>query len=98
MPELSQLHLDYQNKNVVVLGVAIDELKLVQEYLQSSPVSYPVFIAESERMDLSNQLGNEQDVLPYTVIINADGKIVKTHYGRINKSLFATTLEPLLAH
>lgn len=98
MPELSQLYLDYQNKNVVVLGVAIDELKLVQEYLQSSPVSYPILIAENERMDLSNQLGNAQDVLPYTVIIDANGKIAKTYYGRINKSLLTTAIEPLLTH
>lgn len=98
MPELSQLYLDYQNKNVVVLGVAIDELKLVQEYLQSSPVSYPILIAENERMDLSNQLGNTQDVLPYTVIIDANGKIAKTYYGRITKSLLATAIDPLLMH
>lgn len=96
MPELSQLHQEFQNRNVVVLGVAIDELALVKDFLQTSPVSYPIFVADIERMDLSNQLGNSQDVLPYTVIINADGSIIKTFFGRISKPLIAETMQSIL--
>lgn len=96
MPELSQLHLAYQNKNVVVLGVAIDDLNLVKDFLHSAPVSYPIFVAENGHMDLSNQLGNDKDVLPYTAIINTDGNMVKTYFGRINKPLLEAAIQPLL--
>lgn len=98
MPELSQLHQKYQNKNVVVLGVAIDDLDAVKEFLKSAPVSYPVLVAKSERMDLSNQLGNDQDVLPYTLIINTDGTVAKNYFGRINEPLLETTIDALLPH
>jgi thiol-disulfide isomerase/thioredoxin len=87
MPELSQLQLEYKNKNVVVLGIAEDELPLVNEYLQSSPVTYPVFIAENDAMNLGASLGNDKGVLPYTVIIDADGNVIDTFYGRISKPL-----------
>lgn len=97
MPELSQLHQTYQNKNVVVLGIAIDELDLVKEFLQTSPVSYPILVTENTGMDLSNQLGNDKDVLPYTVIIDTNGKLVKTYFGRISKPLLETTINPLLS-
>lgn len=96
MPELSQLQLEYKNKNVVVLGIAEDELPLVKEYLQSSPVTYPIFIAENESMNLGADLGNDKGVLPYTVIISADGSVIDTFYGRINKQLLEKSLLNLL--
>lgn len=98
MPELSQLHTENQTKNVVVLGIAIDEIGLVKEFTRETPVSYPLFAAEDEGMALGNDLGNDKGVLPYTVIIDANGKVIKTHFGRINKALLETSLRPLLAH
>ncbi len=96
MPELSQLQLEHKSKNVVVLGIAEDELPLVKEYLQSSPVTYPIFIAENEGMNLGADLGNDKGVLPYTVIIGADGRVIDTFYGRISKALLEKSLQNLL--
>lgn len=96
MPELSQLQQEYKNKNVVVLGIAEDELPLVQEYLRSSPVTYPIFIAENDAMNLGTNLGNDKGVLPYTVIIAADGSVIDTFFGRISKPLLEKTLQNLL--
>lgn len=96
MPELSQLQLEYKSKNVVVLGIAEDELPLVKEYLQSSPVTYPIFVAENEGMNLGTNLGNDKGVLPYTVIIGADGRVIDTFYGRISKPLLEKSLQNLL--
>jgi len=97
MPALSQLYQEYQNKNVVVLGIAIDELALVKDFLLSSPVNYPILISDNESMDLSTELGNDKDVLPYTVIINADGNVIDTFFGRISKPLLETTIQTLLS-
>ena len=97
MPELSDLYTEYKSKNVVVLGVAIDELALVKEFSEATPVSYPLFGAENEGMELAQNLGNDKGVLPYTVIINQQGKVIETYFGRINKSLLESTLRPLLS-
>ncbi len=97
MPELSQLHQEYANKNVVVLGIAIDEISLVKEFTQATPVSYPLFAAEDEGMALGNALGNNKGVLPYTIIIDTNGNVVKTYFGRISKPLLETTLSSLVA-
>lgn len=98
MPELSQLNNEYKNQNAVVLGIAIDEQRLVKEFTLSTPVSYPLLVAENEGMELSSGLGNDKDVLPYTVIINTQGEVVKTYFGRINKPLLETALNPLTIH
>lgn len=98
MPELSKLHEENQNNNLVVLGVAIDELAKIQEFTKETPVSYPLFAAEEDGMSLASGLGNDKGVLPYTVIIDKDGKVIKTYFGRISKPLLETTLKPMLAH
>lgn len=95
MPELSALHSEYKNKNVLVLGIAVDDPVLVKKFSQESPVSYPLFAAEYEGMELAGGLGNDKDILPYTVIINADGAVVETYFGRINKTLLESALRPL---
>ena len=98
MPELSELYTEYKNNNVEVLGVAIDELALVKKFTIESPVSYPLFAAENEGMELAQILGNDKGVLPYTVIINQNGTVIKTYFGRINKTLIKSALYPLLTH
>jgi peroxiredoxin len=96
MPELSQLHLSYQNKNVVVLGIGIDEAHAVKSFIQSNAVSYPLFVSENEGMALNSSLGNSQGVLPYTVIIDTNGDVKDTFYGRLNMTLLTSSIERLI--
>lgn len=96
MPELSALHTQYQNQNITVLGIAIDETAAVADYLKQSPVSYPVFLTENESFELASQLGNNQGVLPYTIIIDADGNVIETFMGRITKEMLEKPLLKLL--
>ncbi len=96
MPELSTLHQTLKHKNVVVLGLAVDEMPLVKAFSESSPVSYPLLIAEDEGMAISNQLGNDKGVLPYTVIIDANGDVVKTFFGRITELMLTEALAPYI--
>ena len=95
MPELSALHQIYQGKNVVVLGVAIDDVATISDFLKETKVSYPLFSAEMEGMEIAANLGNDKAVLPYTVIIKADGSVAKTYFGRISKPLLEETLVKL---
>jgi thiol-disulfide isomerase/thioredoxin len=96
MPELSALHQTYQGKNVVVLGLAIDDVATIAEFLKETKVSYPLFAAEMQGMEIANNLGNDKGVLPYTVIIRADGSVAKTYFGRVSKALLEETLVKLL--
>jgi hypothetical protein len=47
-------------------------------------------------MEIAAKLGNDKDVLPYTVIIKADGSVAKTYFGRVTKPLLEETLLTLL--
>ncbi|PKO46527.1 MAG: redoxin [Betaproteobacteria bacterium HGW-Betaproteobacteria-22] len=96
MPELSAFHDAYQDKNVTVLGIAVDDPAAVKEFLAATPVSYPVLIGEMEANALGDRLGNDKGILPYTVILNADGTIVSTHFGRVDGKLLAQSIAPVL--
>jgi thiol-disulfide isomerase/thioredoxin len=98
MPELSLLHNEHQKNNVVVLGVAIDDVATVNSFVKETKVSYPLFAADMQGMEIASNLGNNKGVLPYTVIIKADGTIAKTYFGRITKSLLEKTLLTLFQH
>lgn len=92
MPELSTLHSESKNKNIVVLGVAIDDVNAINEFSKQTKVSYPLFAADMQGMELASNLGNDKGVLPYTVIIRADGSVAKTYFGRVTKPLLEETL------
>lgn len=96
MPELSALHTEYADKNVVVLGIALDEIDAIKEFTTETPVSYPLFSAEESGGQLAANLGNDKSALPYTVIIKPDGSIANTYFGRISKTLLEETLVNIL--
>lgn len=95
MPELSALNTQYRDKNLIVLGLAIDDLAAVKEFSLETKVSYPLLVAEEGGMELAANLGNNKGVLPFTLIIKPDGTIAKTFFGRISKPLLEETLHTL---
>ena len=96
MPELSSLHEEYKNKNLVVLGVAVDDVAAISDFVKETKVSYPLFAAETQGMDIAAGLGNDKSALPYTVIIKADGSVAETYFGRITKPLLKEALIKIL--
>lgn len=91
MPEISELASAHPE--VTVLGLAIDEAAAVHEFIESTPVSYPLLIAENEGMPLAETLGNHKGVLPYTVIISAQGEVTQVFFGRVNREMLQNALK-----
>jgi peroxiredoxin len=96
MPELSALNTEYQDKNVIVIGIALDDVKLIKTFTEEHQISYPLLAAEDTGANLAFQLGNNKSALPYTVIIKPDGTIAQTYFGRISKALLEQALLQLL--
>jgi thiol-disulfide isomerase/thioredoxin len=90
MPEISALASAHPE--IAVLGVAIDEAAAVHEFTESTPVSYPLLIAENEGMPLAEALGNHKGVLPYTVVISAQGEVTQIFFGRVNRDMLQKAL------
>lgn len=83
MPELVQLQKDLAAKNVQLLGLGIDTPTNIAEFTQKYQISYPVFAAGMDGTNLSQAMGNKAGGLPFTALISAEGKVVKTYSGRL---------------
>jgi thiol-disulfide isomerase/thioredoxin len=84
MPELSTLQQNYAQNNVQLIGLGIDSPSNITDFAKKYQISYPLFAAGMEGTELSRQFGNLAGGLPFTVLISADGKILKSYSGRLN--------------
>ena len=83
MPELSQVALESAPKGINVIGIGIDSPANIAQFAAKLKISYPLYVAGMSGTDLSRQFGNSNGGLPYTVLIGADGKVVKTYLGKL---------------
>ena len=83
MPELSALAAEGGHGKLQVIGIGIDSPGNIAEFAGKIKVSYPLYVAGMSGTDLSRQFGNSTGGLPYTVLIGADGKVLKTYTGRL---------------
>jgi thiol-disulfide isomerase/thioredoxin len=81
MPLLDAAYKRYQDRNVVVLGLAEDTAASVRSSLAARPVSYPVMLADADAPGGSLSFGNTRRVLPYSVLIGEDGRILRQKVG-----------------
>lgn len=96
MPELSALQDKYRARGVIVLGISTDDATKMRQFAQESPVTYPLLSGDFDVMNLAANLGNDRDVLPYTVVLRRDGSIAASYFGRIDLQALESALLPLL--
>jgi len=85
--EIPELNEFYKNKDINLIAIAIDEITDVIKFQDEIPIQYPSFIAdELEGVTLAKKLGNERGVLPFTVIIQPNGLVKKSFYGKVDIS------------
>lgn len=81
MPDIDHFHRDMQPKGWRVIGLAVDGPTPVREFLAKVPVGFDIGLAGFGGTELSQALGNTAGGLPFTVLINADGRIVHRKVG-----------------
>lgn len=86
LPLLDALHQRSGADGLQVIGIALDDPAEVERFLGDLPVEFPMFLAQPGRVDLSTTLGNANSVLPYSVLIDAEGRIAKRKFGAFSES------------
>ncbi len=85
MPVLSELQNKYAAKGVQFIGIAVDSVANIAQFTQKLKVNYPLYSAGYEGLELAHAMGNTQGGLPFTVFIDASGKVRSTLLGSITK-------------
>lgn len=83
VPDLISLHDAHKDKDLVVIGVALDSTKeAVQRFVAKHRVTYPVVIGDYKQAE---QVGNIEG-LPTTYLFDPSGKVAATHTGALTRS------------
>lgn len=81
MPELQAFAGEQDATGVQVVGIALDDAGAVREFLRQHRINYPSLVEAPGPADAGVRLGNPAGVLPYTVLVSADGRLLKTKIG-----------------
>jgi len=81
MPELARFAAAHADTGPQVVGVALDTPEAVQEFLGNVPVYYPIVIDTPGPADAGVLLGNGDGLLPYSVLVDARGRLLKQKLG-----------------
>jgi thiol-disulfide isomerase/thioredoxin len=95
MPVLSRIHKQFASQGLAVVGIAADQRgwAAVKPFLAANPVQYPVLLSTPR---VARAYGGLK-VLPYTVFVDRQGRIVATHSAALTEAQLTRVVEALLA-
>jgi peroxiredoxin len=93
MPALAAAQAKFGDRGAIVLGIGMDEPARARAFLAAHPVGYPILLGRLEPPDTATALGDADGVLPYSVLLDADGLVRAARRGTLD----AATLERWLA-
>ena len=85
MAELQRFSAQQPANGVQVIGIALDDPTVVATFLKVHPVDYPILLDKPGPNDASARLGDRAGVLPYSVLVAGDGRVLRTRLGPFAK-------------
>lgn len=74
------------NSGVHFSGIAIDHADLAKPFVEKIGVKYDIYTPKFNIFFLFEQIGNKNGVLPYTLLLDAKGKIVASKTGEFHSA------------
>ena len=78
------------------VGVALEDAQPVREFEADLGINYPILVAGLSGLSLSSALGNRAGVVPFSVVVDREGRIVFTQPGIFDRSQIQEKVIPLL--
>jgi peroxiredoxin len=86
---------ELDNRGFQIIGVAVDNEENVREFASEMAMNYPILAGEMEAIELSQRYGNTIGGLPFSAIIDKNGKVTHTIMGELTKDRLISILEQL---
>jgi peroxiredoxin len=95
-PMFVELQEKYAATGLQFVGVAIDEMDKVKDFMDTYGINYPMLIGDNDAIDIAKQYGNRFGALPYTVVIDRHGMIQFVQRGGMTREMAENAIKPLL--
>jgi len=97
IPDLVRFQSRYADQGLVVVGVGVDAVRPLGNVRRSLGINYPVLVLdEADSPALLAEWGNHDGFIPYTVVVDRDGRVHYTHRGVLDGETFDAVVLPLL--
>ena len=83
LPLLDFFYQENKNKNVQIVGLAVDQPSAVRTWLKTRPLNFPVGMAGLGGTELSKSLGNVSGSLPFSVVFGPSGQLLHHKIGKV---------------
>jgi peroxiredoxin len=96
IPEFVELQARYGDRGLQFVGIALQRPEEVRAFIEEHRMNYPVLTGEMEVIRLAERYGNRIGALPYTVIIDRQGRIAYVKPGPLEGKVAEGVITPLL--
>jgi peroxiredoxin len=79
-----------------VVGLGIDNSSAIRRFRDEHGIALPLLVAGAGGSEIARHFGNPSGALPYTVLIDRDGRIVQARLGRIREQELRSWLDARL--
>ncbi|MDA0236958.1 MAG: TlpA disulfide reductase family protein [Proteobacteria bacterium] len=86
IPLFVRLQDEFGDRNVTFIGIALDDVDRVREFVGDNEINYPILIGSGDALRISEILGNQRSGLPFTVFLSPSGDLVDIHSGAVPES------------
>ncbi len=96
IPDFMALQEELGGKGLQFVGIAIDEPDKVRAFAADMHINYPVLIGDVNEVEMSLQLGNRFQGLPFSAIFDRQGKVIHTQSGELPSQTIRDKISPYL--
>lgn len=97
LPEFIELSRHYEGRGVQFVGIAVDETRNVRDFAARLGIPYPILLGQVGGVELAQRAGNRFGALPYTIVLDRQGKVRAVQDGAIPRGKLQPILEKLVA-
>jgi peroxiredoxin len=85
MPMLSELRSKEDGKGLEVVGIALDDADRARKFAAELAIAYPILVGKADVVLTGRRYGNSTGLLPFSVLIDADGMVRWIHLGVLER-------------
>jgi thiol-disulfide isomerase/thioredoxin len=95
LPLLESIWRQNSENKLQILGLAVDQPSSVRRFLAQNQLTFPIGLAGLTGTELGRSLGNTMAALPFSVLFNAQGRVLAQKMGKLEAADLADWLAQL---